>query len=139
MAAMYETFDHTADIGLHVRAATLPDLFAEAGRGLLALLVDDPSTVRPESTFQLRVPGDQPDLLLFDWLSELLYRFETDGFLACEFDVTTDADGLTATVRGEAGDAERHALAHEVKAVTYHQLAVTETDTVWDARVILDI
>jgi SHS2 domain-containing protein len=143
---MFETFDHTADLGLHVQAATLPELLQEAGRGLLSVLVDNPQSVQPaqEHRFHNDLPGgtitaDEAALLLFDWLSELLYLFETEHLLGCEFELDWSGAGVTTIVRGEPVDPDRHQLAHEVKAVTYHQLAAVPTETGWDARVILDI
>ena len=50
----------------------------------------------------------------------------------------TDA-GLTATVRGEPFDPARHVLAHEVKAITYHELKVVRDGDQWLAEVIVDI
>ena len=73
---MYETFDHTADLGLRVRAADLSTLFAEAGLALLSSLVEDPGAVRPERRLDIELPADDVEYLLFDWLKALLYRFE---------------------------------------------------------------
>lgn len=136
---MYETFDHTADIGLRIRAADLDGLFVEAAKGLFSLIVENPSAIRSleESTFQ--VTGSETDYLLFDWLNELLYRFETGGMLFWEFDVHVTDEGITATARGERADTERHQLAHEVKAITYHHLKVEETAEGWLAELIVDI
>ncbi len=138
---MYETFEHTADLGLRVRAEDLPTLFSEAGRGLCSIFVDNPAEVRPLQELRIHVEGDmkQVDYLLFDWLSELLYRFETQQLLLFDFDVTLNQTGLSATARGERVDPQRHQLAHEVKAITYHLLQVKETPQGWQAQVIVDI
>ena len=48
-------------------------------------------------------------------------------------------DGLSATARGEPLDPGRHLLKHEVKAITYHELKVSETSEGWLAEVIVDI
>lgn len=136
---MFETFDHTADIGLRVTAATLEELFVEAARGLTSLLVDDFDDVRPEVGETVRIAGDEADYLLFDWLNELLFRFETRGLLFREFEVHLEAGGLTANIRGEFCDRSRHRLAHEVKAITYHGLSIEQTDFGWRAELILDI
>jgi SHS2 domain-containing protein len=53
--------------------------------------------------------------------------------------VKVDEQGLKAKARGEPLDRERHELSHEVKAITYHQLEVKQTDQGWQARVIVDI
>lgn len=136
---MFETFDHTADIGLRVTAATLEELFAEAARGLMSLLVENPADVQPQVTETIRLAGTAVDYLLFDWLNELLFRFEGRGLLFCDFALRLDPDGLQATVRGEPYDGSRHRLAHEVKAITYHDFTVRETDDGWQAEMILDI
>ena len=44
---MYELFGHTADLGLRVRAPDLDTLFAEAGRGLFAMVVENLEQVQP--------------------------------------------------------------------------------------------
>ena len=136
---MYETFEHTADLGLRVRAADLETLFAEAGRGLVSILVDKLDDIRPEHEAKITVDGSQTDYLLFDWLNELLYRCDSGHWLFCDFTVQLNESGLTATARGETYDPGRHRLSHEVKAITYHQLRVELTDDGWLAEVIVDI
>lgn len=137
---MFEHFDHTADLGLRVRAGTLEELLAEAGRGLLAMIVANPASVRPVQTRTIELPVGEPSLLLFDWLTELLYAFESEKLLLCEFDVQIAGDRLVAICRGEPMDASRHEMDHEVKAITYHQLQVEQgVDGGWTAEVIVDI
>jgi SHS2 domain-containing protein len=136
---MYRTFDHTADLGLLVEATDRNTLFAEAGRGFLSILVENPEDVRPQSEVAIQVDGTELDYLLIYWLNELLFRFERERLLLSEFDVAVDANGLKATARGEPLDRDRHELSHEIKAITYHQLEVRETDHRWQARVIVDI
>ena len=136
---MFEIFDHTADVGLRVEARRLDELFADAARGLTSLLVDNPEEIRltTEESFQLE--GTEIDYLLFDWLNELLFRFESRGVLFAEFVIRIDERGLNATMRGELCDRSRHRLAHEVKAITYHGLCVEQTESGWQTELILDI
>lgn len=137
---MYELFDHTADLGLRVRAATLEELLVEAGRGLLAMFVANPATVLPVHTKTVELPAKEASYLLFDWLSELLYAFESDKLLLSEFDVQITGDKLIATCHGEPMDSTRHEMDHEVKAITYHGLKVEQQpDDTWFAEVIVDI
>ena len=136
---MYETFEHTADLGLRVEAPDLDTLFAEAGRGLCSMLVDDVETVHPETEVRIHIDGAEREYLLFDWLSELLYRYETDGLLLAHFEVRVTETGLAATARGEPLDPERNHPAHEVKAITYHKLVIEPTDRGLRASVIVDI
>lgn len=136
---MYEIFEHTADLGLRVRAEDLPELFAEAARGLFAMIAGDLSGIRPVEEFRFAVGGDVPDELLRDWLAELLYTFHTRRVLLCEFAVSLDPTGLTATARGEPLDPARHEIDVELKAVTYHGLKLVREDLHWLAEVIVDV
>lgn len=136
---MYETFEHTADLGLRVRAADLDTLFTEAGLALFATIVDDLATVRPEQKLEIALGGEDCDYLLFDWLNELLFRWDTQHLLFSRFEVSVRADGLSATVWGEPLDRSRHTLGHEVKAITYHGLRVEPDADGWLAEVIVDI
>ncbi len=136
---MYETFEHTADLGLRVRADDLNTLFAEAGRGFCSILVDNPEQVRAEREIRIEIEGMEQEYLFFDWLNELLFLFETQQLLLMDFTVEIGPNGLTATARGEPVDHQRHQLAHEIKAITYHQLKVEQTADSWQAEVIVDI
>jgi SHS2 domain-containing protein len=136
---MYETFEHTADLGLRVRAPDLDALFAEAGACLFSAIVEDPGAVRPLQRVDLRIDGSDRDYLLFDWLRELLYQFDSRHLLFTRFEVHVRETGLEAGAWGEPFDPARHALAHEVKAITYHGLKVERTGDAWLAEVIVDI
>jgi len=136
---MHETFDHTADLGLRVRAADLDTLFAEAAQALFSVIVEDLQSVEPRQRVDIELTGDELDLLLFDWLKELLYRFDADAMLFSRFDVHVAGEKLTAVVWGEPLDRDRHVLEHEVKAITYHGLKVEQTADGWLAELIVDI
>jgi len=136
---MYEIFEHTADLGLRVRAGDLAELFEEAARALFSVIVADLQTVRPVQQIAVQIEAAKPDDLLFDWLAELLYTFDARGLLLAGFDVSVDEAGLRATVSGEPIDRARHQLQTEVKAITYHQLKVEREDEGWLAEVIVDV
>jgi len=135
----FETFDHTADIGLRVRAGTLAELYANAARGLLSLL-SDPARVRRLEETRLTVEGrDRADLLVA-WLHEILYRFDAEGRVFGAADVTDATETrLTAVLRGEPMDRTRHELRLEIKAVTYHRARVERTADGWEAEVVFDV
>jgi SHS2 domain-containing protein len=136
---MYETFEHTADLGLRVRAPDLDTLFAEAAAALFSVIVEDQATVRPVQRLEVAVSGDDRELLLFDWLKTLLYHFDAEHWLLSRFEVKVGDSGLTAESWGEPLDRQRHELGHEVKAITYHGLRVEREGSDWLAEVIVDI
>jgi SHS2 domain-containing protein len=136
---MYETFDHTADLGLRIRAADLNTLFAEAGQALFATLVENIDAVVPVRKLDVTIAGADREYLLFDWLKELLYHFDAEHLLLSRFEVRIGDDGLHGSAWGEPLDRGRHELGHEVKAITYHGLRVEPTADGWLAEVIVDI
>ena len=137
---MYEVFEHTADLGLRVRAASLMELFAEAARGLVAMVVTNLDDVQPVQDMTFQITGSEAEYLLFDWLNELLYTIDTQRVVFNQFECRLSAGGLNCTARGEPIDEARHELDHEVKAITYHGLKVEEQpDGHWLAELIVDI
>jgi SHS2 domain-containing protein len=136
---MHETFEHTADLGLRIRAPDLDTLFAEAAQALFAAIVEDLSTIQPRQCLDVRLTADDREYLLFDWLKELLYRFDSEHLLFGRFEVHVSDTGLTGSAWGEPLDPSRHILSHEVKAITYHGLRVEQTADGWLAEVIVDI
>jgi SHS2 domain-containing protein len=136
---MYEYFEHTADLGIRARAPELNELFEEIARCLFAAIVEDLDTVRTDIAALIELEGDDLEYLLFDWLRELLYRFDADHMLFSSFQVVVSDNGLRATAYGENLDPARHVLSHEVKAITYHTLRVEREGDEWVAEVIVDI
>lgn len=136
---MFTVFEHTADLGVRVEAATLGQLYADAAAGLFAVIGGDLAQIRPTAEETFTVPGSDPTWLLYDFLGELHAAFEIRRMLFREFEVTITDDGLTAKARGERYDPARHALAHEVKAITQHELAVDRGPQRCTATYIVDL
>ena len=136
---MYEFFEHTADLGLRVRAPTLEQLFHDAAVGLFAMVVEaiprDDAACRRE--FSIR--GTRHDYLLFDWLNELLFVFDTERQLLSDFRISFERGGLTASALARPLDVSRHRPIREVKAITYHELRVESIEGGWIAELIVDI
>lgn len=136
---MYELFEHTADLGLRVRASDLNTLFEEAAACLFSAVLEDITSVQPRLQVTVEVSDTDREFLLFDWLRDLLMRCDADRVVFGKFKVDVRDDGLTGTAWGEPLDPARHLLAHEVKAITYHELKVEKTPDGWLAEVIVDI
>jgi SHS2 domain-containing protein len=136
---VYDTFDHTADLGLRIRASGLDQLFEEAGQALFSAIVEDLESIRPLQRLDIKVEGDDRAFLLFDWMKELLYHFDTEHLLLARFEAHVGDWGMSGSAWGEPADRARHNLEHEVKAITYHGLRVEQDVDGWLAEVIVDI
>jgi SHS2 domain-containing protein len=133
-------FDHTGDFGAALEAETREELYAELARAFVALLTGAPEAVRPRETRELEVAGLDATDLLVALGNELLFLFDTEGFLVARLSVKRlDEGDLAAVAHGEPYDPERHSIARPVKAVTHHGAEVTEDGGHHRARVIFDL
>jgi len=135
----YETFDHTADLGIRIFGRTCEEVFINGAYALFDLLTDLDKVLKAFS-YKLRVEAGDREELLIRWLNELLFLFESRGYLFKEFSIThLDQTSLEAAVWGEAFDPSRHERKTEIKAVTYHQVAIREKEGAWEGKVIFDL
>jgi SHS2 domain-containing protein len=135
----YRVFDHTADLGVEVSAGTLEELYAASAFALFDLLTDL-STVRAGIAREIVVTGEDPADLLVNFLREILYMWNGGGFLVktCLVRETTPQQ-LKTLLRGEFFDPVHHRILQEIKAVTYHQATVHETEEGYIAKVVFDV
>ena len=135
----FRVLEHTADIGFEAFGATRQDVFRNAARALTHLMVDL-EAIAPCEGKLLRVEASDKPSLLVNWLSEILYLFDAEGWLFRDFEVEDLTDhSLGAMARGEKFDRTRHQAKLLVKAITYHQLDLRQTAQGWRAQVYVDI
>ena len=136
----FRVLEHTADIGFEARGRSRAEVFRNAGRALMSLIVDLAS-VRPERAVSIPARARDPGGLLVNWLSEILYLQDTERWLFCDFDIESLRDrAIRSSGRGELFDRGRHQIKLLVKAITYHQLILEkESEDGWRAQVYVDI
>ena len=135
----FETFEHTADIGLVARGRTLEEVFVHAAEGLVDIIVD-PEGLVERTRFEVTVSAPDREALLVAWLNEILYHLDTRRVLPRRVRIThLDDTSLAAEIVGDTVDPQRHRVRRMVKAATYHGLHLTREDGRWEARVILDL
>ena len=139
MQPSYEFFDHTADMGIRVRAATMAELLMPAAEGLYSA-IGELVAVSDESSMRFEFQGDDPSVMLRDFLTELLILFERDQrCLVAVVDAAFTESRLTVTAKTAPVDLERSAFHREVKAITYHELNIRTIPEGYEATFIVDI
>jgi SHS2 domain-containing protein len=135
----YETFDHTADIGVRVFGRTVEEVFVNAAYALFDQLTDL-RQVGDGAVQEISVEGSDREDLLIRWLGELLFLCQSRGYLFKNFSILSlDSNSLKALARGEIFDPSRHRFKTEIKGVTYHQVEVRQKDRGWEGRVVFDL
>ena len=137
-APRWEHFEHQADIGVRGLGPSSAEAFAQAALAMSAIITD---LGLIEAKQPVEISCEEPDLelLLVDWLNELIYQMATRRLLFSRFEVSIDAGRLQATAWGEPVNVARHQPAVEVKGATYTELDVHETDGEWLAQCVVDV
>ena len=135
----YQLRDHTADVAVEATGSTLGAAFAAAADGMAAAMCD----AIPETggdRFAVAVRAEGREALLFDYLDELIYQRDVRGVLPVDNEVEIHEAGdewaLEATARGVPLSGLG---ARDLKAVTYSEMDLRETDDGWRAYVVFDV
>lgn len=139
MTKPYTLLDHTADLKIRIVGATPADLFKNAGLALFELIID-PQIVDAGETILLEISGEDLADLMVNYLRELLYLWTGGGKLVKMIDIQAISSTLVKArvTLGPCRPDRRHRV-REIKAVTYHQIAVEPAVSGWQATVVLDI
>ncbi len=131
--------DHTADIGFKIHADDLNLAFSKSALALTDIMVDI-SRIDSKKETKIEVSSEDLESLMFDFLSELLYLFDTEGFIASEIKELKIKDyNLKSTLLGDKFDPKKHEGKTEIKAITYHQMKIEKKKEKWEIQVIVDI
>lgn len=139
-ASGHREIAHTADVAFTCWAQALGPLFEEATLALGELCYER-RLVREAESRRLRVEGTGREELLVGWLQEVYLLVELEGWLCARATgVRVGEDVATGELLGEPIDTDRHTLHTEIKAITYHGLAVECCDDgLWQATVVVDV
>lgn len=139
METRWEHFEHKADIGIRGYGASPAEAFVQCALALTAVITD-PALVAPRVPVAFACAAPELDALLLEWLGALLLEMDRQKLLFSRFEVGIADGRLTATAWGETVEPDRHQPAVEVKAATYHALAVRQlAGGAWLAQCVVDV
>ena len=134
----YEYFEATADIGLRAYGNDLEEAFENAGLAIFNI-ISDTSGITPLNELEFKITSEDEVSLLYDYLEELLFYHEVEFMLFSRFHVEIDENlHLTAKIEGEGIDWDKHERKTEIKAITFHKMAVKRNDHV-EVQAIVDL
>lgn len=142
-AGGFELLEHTADVGIRARGATLEEVFEHATEGLAevlgALRPEGATEARPIEVVPVEVAAPDPGGLLVDWLNEVLWLLEVSQAGLAAVRVERAEDGVASgSVELAPGGPDPDGTF--VKAVTYHRLRVEpDPGGGWLLEVYLDV
>jgi len=131
----FEELDHTADYAVRINGKDLADLFGNAGRAMFDMMQLPPGKASIGSRL-ITISAHDVEELLVRWLEELLFALEIDGVRLEAKSMEVDKG---ASLRAEVDILPVGLPGKEVKAVTYHGLAICTTEDGLTATVIFDV
>ena len=134
----YDQVPHTADLAARIYGKTLTELFENAAFAMFDMMADLEGLIQEE---EVEISVEAPDLesLLIFWLNEVLYTAYTKSIFFTEFHVISLNDnGLTVSAKGGPLGL-RNRIKNEIKAATFHDVRIGETDDGYEVTVVFDI
>lgn len=132
-----------ADVAFDAQSETLEGLFRECAEATIKVMVEDPGAVRPSTTVEIELAQENEEMLLFDFLNELIFYKDAKRLILLPSEISINREGdqcsLTAKVQGEEIDTLRHHPDTDVKAVTMLRFSVKQVEGGWRATVVLDV
>ena len=135
-----------ADVAFEARGTSLEELFCSAWQATLEVMIENPSALADVESRTIALEEQSLDLLLYNFLQELIYYKDAEGLLLriddCRVQFREQAAGparLQARVSGQTVDSEAHRLGTDVKAVTFYNFSLHRDSLGWRATVVLDV
>jgi SHS2 domain-containing protein len=131
-----------ADTAFTIHGKTVEELFKNAGIAFTASM-SDIVTILARDERIVKIKNKKLDLLLFDFLNELLFLKDSEGLLFSQFSIKISKQNnlnyLEASLKGEKADPNRHKITTDIKAITLHLFTLNKNKNGYTARVVLDI
>lgn len=135
----FDILDISGDAGIRAFGRDLPELFTNAAAGMYSLITDM-RDIQEKTRLDISAEGSSLDGLLVSFLNELIFHFDTYGFIGKKITITAMYNNsVTATLTGEEFDPERHEGKLLLKAATYHELHIEKMAGLYRADIIFDI
>jgi len=139
----YEISDRftTADIGVELTGDSFEELLLAGAEGMMAVIFGKPPTGREQKVLFIELQAEDREQLLVDWLSEILYHFDTGGWIPINavVELSDDPYHIIAKVGCRQFDRKADKAEHEIKAVTYHMLEIRNIDDLYSCHLVFDL
>lgn len=131
--------EHPSDVGFEVYGDTPEELFANAAVATYSFMTDVDEIEETEER-ELKLKSEDLYSLMFDWLDELLFLFDSELLVLNKFDIDLNLADFSISGKCKGGKFEptKHVSGIIIKAVTYNMMEIKKNE-VWHARVVLDV
>ncbi len=133
----FKFLEHTADIKFQAFGNSLEEVFENSALAMFNSMSDE--KVKEKKSFIINVKGKDFESLLYNFLEELLFLFDSENFFLAKIKkikITNDFK-LSAEVVGDS--AENYEIHIDIKAITYNDMFVKKEGNKFIVQVVMDV
>ena len=139
----FRFLEHMTDAEIEAYGKDIDEAFENAAKAVEDLMVDLAS-IHPVDKSELKIEAHDLGSLLYEWIESLISMQDSDGLLFSKFECRIskmDAEKYTlqAKLLGEKFDPSRHEQKTAVKAPTFHDMEITENDSLVTMHFLVDL
>lgn len=134
----FNFLEHTADIKFQAFGKTLEEVFENSALAMFNSMHD--GKIKNKKSFKLKVQGKDFESLLYNFLEELLFLFDSKNFFLSKvkkIKIDKEKKKLEAEVIGD--NPENYEIHIDIKAITYNDMFIKKIKGTWVAQVVLDV
>ncbi|MBN2052684.1 archease [Candidatus Woesearchaeota archaeon] len=151
--ANYEYIDHTADLKVRAHGKTLEEAFENVVIGGFDFLTDT-TKIKKKIDKKISLTAKRVESLLYDFIEELLFLLDTEGFLVAGFkdfkikekdervkgnEGEKASFSLQCTALGDDYKNYKQNIKGDIKAITYSEMKVAKEKSGFVIEVVFDI
>ena len=136
----FKFLSHTADAKFQAWGKTAEEAFENSARAMFSLLVQ--KQVNPDIKKKIKLYGKDKEALLYNFLEELLFLFDSEQFLFSKVEkIKIKKEKTDYVLEAEiSGDKTKgYKISGDVKAITYNSMFVKTEKGKVTCQVVLDI
>ena len=139
----YEYLEHTADLKIRAYGKTLEQAFVNIAIGAFDFLTNT-TKVKKKIEKKISIKAKRIESLLYDFLEELLFMLDTNGFILAEIKdmvIREDKDNKKYSLQCFAlgDDYKNYEVKGNIKSVTYSEMLIKKEKDGFVIEVVLDI
>jgi len=134
----YKFLEHTADIKFQAFGKTIEKVFENSALAMFNSMYD--GKVKGNKTFKINVKGRDIESLLYNFLEELLFLFDSENFFMSKIkNIKIDKKNFKLNAEVFGDDAENYEIHIDIKAITYNDMFVKKEGTKFITQVVMDV
>lgn len=142
MTIGFRYLDHVTDAIVEAYGNSLDEAFENSAKGLVNTMIDL-EQITPDQEYEIVAKGYDVKSLLYDWLEKVMLGLLIDNIALSDFKVKISKNNgnyfLKGIAKGEVLDLKKHHYKIEIKAVTYHEMEIKQTENIITTRFLLDL